>query len=118
MSERSSIFDDPLDVAGFKPKKGGEGRGPAPEEIDAVSQPKFRSREPTGGPPDTVIQPSTRRPPMVYRTGRNTTLSVKTTPATVDRFYEIARQKGWKAGETFEQAVEALERELAQEAKP
>jgi len=50
---------------------------------------------------------------MVYRTGRNTVLSVKTTPQTVDAFYEIALSQGWKAGETFERALQALQEKLA-----
>jgi len=51
---------------------------------------------------------------MVYRTGRNTTFSAKTTAATVDTFYDLARRQGWKAGETFERAVEALRRSLGE----
>jgi hypothetical protein len=107
MNERTSIFEkDSLDISGFKPKTG-QARGPDPAQIDEVSQPKFKSRE-----AEPVSQPSTKRLPMVYRTGRNTTFSVKTTPATVDSFYDIARRQGWKAGETFERAIEALMREL------
>ena len=50
---------------------------------------------------------------MVYRTGRNVTFSAKTTKQTVDQFYTIAEQNGWKAGETFEKAVAALQRETS-----
>jgi hypothetical protein len=46
---------------------------------------------------------------MVYRTGRNQVLSVKTTPQMVERFYQLAEANGWKSAETFEKAVEALE---------
>jgi hypothetical protein len=110
MSQRSSIFErDPVDISGFKPKTG-QGRGPEPAQIDEVAQPKFRSREPDR-PED---RPSTKRQPMVYRTGRNTTFSAKTTAATVDTFYDLARRQGWKAGETFERAVEALRRSLGE----
>jgi hypothetical protein len=45
---------------------------------------------------------------MVYRTGRNVTISVKTTADTVEKFYRLAEKLGWKAGETFENAVEGL----------
>jgi hypothetical protein len=45
---------------------------------------------------------------MVYRTGRNVTISVKTTAETVENFYRLAEKLGWKAGETFENAVEGL----------
>jgi hypothetical protein len=49
---------------------------------------------------------------MVYRTGRNVTFSAKTTRETVERFYAIAEGQGWKANETFEKAVAALEAAL------
>ena len=42
--------------------------------------------------------------------GRNATLSVKTTQATIDRFYALAELKGWKAPETFEFGVAASRR--------
>jgi lipid-binding SYLF domain-containing protein len=45
---------------------------------------------------------------MIYRTGRNATLSVKTTQDTIALFYAVAEQKGWKAGETFEKAIALL----------
>jgi hypothetical protein len=104
MTERLKIFD----VGGFKPKAGEE-RGPQPEQLDQVAGPKFRSRE-----IDTSSTPSspTVRQPLVYRTGRNVTFSAKTTQVTVDTFYDIARNQGWKAGETFEKAVAALLREI------
>jgi len=110
VNERTSIFEtDPLDISSFKPRS--EGRpGPAPAEIDSVSQSKFQSREPS---PLVVSHPSTRRQPMVYRTGRNVTFSVKTAPTTAEAFYEIASRMGWKANETFEHAIKALRDKLA-----
>jgi hypothetical protein len=66
-----------------------------------------------GGFPSRAPQPNSNRLPMVYRTGRSATFSVKTLPTTVETFYEIARARGWKAGETFEKAIEALKRELS-----
>ncbi len=122
MSGRASIFAprEDLDVGGFQPKTDAE-RRPEPAEIDEVRSARFRSREPVNrqssvAQPQSVGQaaegqPSTKRLPMVYRTGRNTTFSAKTTPETVEAFYKIARSQGWKAGETFERAVEALKRE-------
>jgi hypothetical protein len=122
MIERASIFAprEELDVGGFKPKTNAE-RRPDPSEIDEVRSTRFRSREPDRQP--SVDRPETpssatggrqypKRLPMVYRTGRNTTFSVKTTPETVDAFYEIARAQGWKAGETFEHAIAALQEKL------
>jgi len=106
MTERTSIFKTPaVDVSDFKPKPASQ-RGPDPSEIDRVTNVKFRSREPAQEA--VVIDQSTKRPPMVYRTGRNVTFSAKTTRETVEAFYEIAQRNGWKAGETFEKAVEAL----------
>lgn len=118
MSQRSSIFDDPrspLDVSDFKPAVGKQ-RRPAPAAIDEVSSKgKFQSREPDPIAPTraTDDQSSTKRQPMVYRTGRNKVFSVKTDLATADAFYAIAQENGWKAAETFEKAVAALKRELA-----
>jgi hypothetical protein len=122
MTERASIFAprEELDVGGFKPKTDEE-RRPGPSEIDEVRSARFRSREPDRQPsvaqPGASRQPtggqqSSKRLPMVYRTGRNTTFSVKTTPETVEAFYEIARAQGWKAGETFEHAIVALKEKL------
>lgn len=121
MTERASIFAprEELDLGGFAPKTGQEKR-PDPTEIDQVRSARFRSREseppvdqPEASSLPAVSQPLMKRQPMVYRTGRNTTFSVKTTPETVEAFYEIARSQDWKAGETFEKAIAALQRELA-----
>lgn len=117
MAQRAKIFEPVrLDIADFKPRND-EGARPEASEIDQVAGSKFRSREvvpplPVADERPSVGQPSTRRPPMVYRTGRNVTFSAKTTQATVDAFYAIAQERGWKAGETFEKAVEALRRSL------
>ena len=123
MSGRASIFAprEELDVGGFQPKTKPE-RRPDPAEIDEVHNARFRSREPVSSQPSveqsqaaskpTEGQQSTKRLPLIYRTGRNTTFSVKTTPETVDAFYEIALAQGWKAGETFELAIAALKGKL------
>jgi hypothetical protein len=104
VNERVSLFEtDPLDVTDFHPKTG-PAAGPAAAEIDRIGQGKFQSREPN--------RPSTKRLPMVYRTGRNLTFSVKATPSTTDAFYAIATRMGWKANETFENAVQALSEKL------
>ena len=110
----------PLNLDAFKPKTEAQ-TGPAPEEIDQLTAgTKFRSREPQpansqspADQPQTASQRFTKRQPLTYRTGRNVTVSVKTTQETVDAFYELARSQGWKAGETFEQAIQALQEKLA-----
>jgi hypothetical protein len=119
MNQRTSIFSSPdgvkgVDVSDFKPKIHPEPR-PQQEEIDRAAQgSRFRSRDPVQD--ETVGRPSTKRQPLVYRTGRDVTLSVKTTAQTRDRFYELTVQQGWKVAEAFEQAVAALERELSAKA--
>lgn len=112
MSKRTSIFAapapvpaGPLDVSDFAPKPQPDAR-PRQEDIDAAHVgSRFQSRE--AGVP-SVDKTSSKRLPMVYRTGRNVTFSAKTTRQTVDQFYAIAERNGWKAGETFEKAVAAL----------
>ena len=114
MKERTSIFANPkglADVSDFKPKAKAPAR-PSLDEIDKASAgSRFRSREASVDSSSTDGLPSTKRKPMVYRTGRNVVFSAKTTREIVDRFYALAEAKGWKANETFERAVEALERE-------
>ncbi len=111
---RSSIFSNPGEVDEFRPKQAPMTR-PSPEELDQVrTTSKFTRREAAVpqathvAQPSTESQQSTKRKPMVYRTGRNVTISVKTTAETVENFYRLAEKLGWKAGETFENAVEGL----------
>ena len=42
-------------------------------------------------------------------------LNIKARSAAVEAFYAIADRQNWVLGETFERAIEALNRELAQE---
>jgi hypothetical protein len=110
-NSRVSIFETPddLDVDSFAPKAGPELIRPPLEQLQALTEGgKFRSRESALAP----SLPAPRRKPHTYRTGRTATFSVKTTPAAVEAFYAIAEQQCWKAGETFERALAALQREL------
>jgi len=105
--ERPKLFDDDLNLDQFAPKVGSD-----TYEVPADTIRKIADE---GGFPSrsaTVYQPSTKRLPMTYRTGRTATLSVKTTPAALEAFYDVARSQGWKAGETFERAVEMLTRSV------
>lgn len=108
MTDRPSLFeDDDLGLDRFTPKSGVGDADVPPETIRQIAV--------AGGFPSragTMEQPSTKRQPMTYRTGRTATLSVKTTPAALETFYEIARKQGWKAGETFEHAIRTLQRTL------
>lgn len=122
MSQRTSIFSTPesskrIDVSDFVPKSAPAVR-PAQEDIDSISKGgRFTSREPASETPQSQTEASaktshlssSRREPMIYRTGRTVTFSAKATQETISRFYEMAKEQGWKANETFEKAVAALE---------
>lgn len=47
------------------------------------------------------------------RTGRNAQFNLKARPETIEAFCRIADSQGWGLGETLEQAVALLERELS-----
>lgn len=110
MSRPSAFDDDNLNLAQFAPKRGapkGDNTPPAPpaELIRQVAD--------AAGFPSRAAQPFVpRREPMTYGSGRTAVFSAKTLPDTLDAFYRIARVQGWKVGETFERAVEALRREV------
>jgi hypothetical protein len=115
MSRPSLFEEEDIDLSGFAPKADSSVSVP-PDTVRKISEEggfPSRAARPSVSQPSAVGLPSTARQPMVYRTGRNTTFSAKTTPETVETFYQIAREQGWKAGETFERAVEALKASLA-----
>lgn len=100
--ERAGVFEE-FDVGGFKPIKPID--TPPAEVVRKVSEASsFRSREADAKPK--------KRPPRIYRTGRNVQLNVKVSAETLDRFYRIADSQGWVLGETLERAIDALERSL------
>ena len=108
---RASIFDEAeeLNISTFAPKTAPDADAPAPEKVRAVSEAaNFPSREPRSAKPSGSPKHSPRR----YRTGRNVQLNLKASQETVDAFYAVADKNGWVLGETFERAVQALEREL------
>lgn len=112
--DRASIFgDDDLDVGAFKPKPAAQlAVRPAakPEQVREVSEAaNFLSRDPK---PIPAAQPA-RREQRRYRTGRNVQLNIKARAEAVEAFYAIADRQKWVLGETFERAVEALNREFA-----
>ncbi|KPH77357.1 hypothetical protein [Bosea vaviloviae] len=67
----------------------------------------FKSREPKLAA--TVDRKIDRR----RRTGRNAQFNLKARPETIEAFCRIADRKGWGLGETLEEAVLLLERELS-----
>jgi len=111
--ERASIFgDDEIDVSAFKPKPAAQPveHAAAVEEVRAVSEAaNFRSRDPKPAPPKPL-----RREQRRHRTGRNVQLNIKARAEAVEAFYAITDREQWVLGETFERAIEALKRELAQ----
>ena len=114
---RPSLFeDDDIDLSGFAPRTAPDPTPVSPDTVRQVSEeggfPSRAARKSVTEAVPKVDQTSSKRQPLVYRTGRNVTFSAKTTQATVETFYEIARAQGWKAGETLERAIAALQETL------
>jgi hypothetical protein len=112
MAERAAVFEDSddFDLSGFAPKKPAAKAAPEPpaEAVRTVSESaSFRSREPK---PAAKLS---KKMPRRRRTGRNEQLNLKVTAKTRESFYQITDREGWVLGETFEKAIEALQRELA-----
>jgi len=108
--DRASIFaDDDIDVSAFKPKPSASPAA-SPEKVREVAEAtQFRSRDPKPVPESVPA----RREPRRHRTGRNVQLNIKARAEAVDAFYTLADQQNWVLGETFERAIDALQRELA-----
>ena len=110
-TRRAGVFDveDDLDVSGFAPQATDKPKV-APEQVKAVSEAaQFLSREPRR----EEMSPASKREPRRHRTGRNIQLNIKARAEAIEAFYAIADQRGWVLGETFERAIEALQRDLA-----
>ena len=109
---RASIFeDDDLDLDGFVPKAGIDESAPPAEAVREVAEAaNFRRRE-VAIEEKPVVQ--TKREPRRYRTGRNVQFNVKVSQQTADAFYAISDRFGWVLGETLEQALKALEAQVA-----
>ena len=100
MTERPKLFDDADDLSRFTPK---------PPD-NPISAQQVRAVADAGGFPSRTARPP--REPYRYRTGRTEQFSVRIRPEAFDAFYDIARRQGWKVGETVENALAALQREL------
>ena len=111
--QRASVFsDDEPDLSVFKPKPPAQviEHPAAADQVRAVSEAaNFRSRDPK--PPENPPRREQRR----HRTGRNVQLNIKARAEAVAAFYAIADRERWVLGETFERAIEALQRQLTQE---
>jgi hypothetical protein len=111
--EHGDIFagDDALNLDRFKPKSAGTSGRPQPDDLRGIAErTKFISREGKGAAAPPV--PLLRR--GLHRTGRTATLTLKTTPEYSNRFYALAEAQGWKIGETFERALDALEQQISE----
>ncbi|MFC5506078.1 MULTISPECIES: hypothetical protein [Hyphomicrobiales] len=112
-NERPDLgFGGELD--GFDPKawdsatkKNSVPRPPKEATMQMAEAIGFKSREPKL--PVTVNHKIDRR----RRTGRNAQFNLKARPETIEAFCRIADRKGWGLGETLEEAVMLLERELS-----
>jgi hypothetical protein len=121
---RASIFDndDDFDLSEFTPRPKAAKPRADKEVLREVAEKKgFVSREPAA-PPETakkaakVTAPPPAPPPAPdplpqrrYRTGRNRQLNLKVSDDIMRRFYALADRQDLVLGETFEQAVAALE---------
>lgn len=121
--ERAKLFDDdPVDVSQFAPKPGPSKDAPPAEEVRAVSKKaNFPSRESGAGTKDHPMPPKgigkplpdQKREQRRHRTGRNIQLNLKVTKEAYDLFYQITDAENFVLGETFEQAVIALQEKLS-----
>jgi hypothetical protein len=99
MNPRAGVFDD--DLSDFQPRPAA-----SPEAVRGVAEKAgFHSRDPAP-PPEPRID---RR----YRTGRNRQLNIKVRAEDAALFYAIAEAQGWVLGETFAQAIAALQDKLS-----
>lgn len=102
-------------LADFKPSAS-SGR-PTKDAVKEITS--FPSREPqTDGSRSAdrahsvhIPEPK-RREPRLFKTGRNSTITIRGSAATIERFYVVADRMGLKNAETFERAVEVLEKML------
>jgi len=97
---RPKVLDDD-DLSRFAPAA-----PPTPEQVKAVATAGgFPSRQP-------LISQRQQREPYRYRTGRTEQFSARIRPEAFDEIYRIAKQNGWKVGETVEAALDALKEKL------
>lgn len=114
--ERAPLgFGDELegfDPAAFaKPKRAANDKRKPEESRKAAEAAGFRSREPVKAP---AVQEEPSAPPRRRRTGRNAQINIKTRAETIEAFTRIADANGWGLGETFERAMELLERDVSE----
>lgn len=111
--QRSPLFSDTDDLSDFAPTpRSAKPPLPPREEVEAVARSTgFTSREPR---PAETIQGRAGR----AITGRNAQINLKARQSTIDVLSAIADQHDWSKALTFERAVAALQRLLAQGVDP
>lgn len=120
--QRVSIFEDEadFDLSAFTPRPPKSQPKADKEVIRAVAEAKgFPSREPAVAKPTAKTASKPETEPLLqrrYRTGRNRQLNLKVTDEALRKFYAIADEQGIVLGQLFEQAVNALEAEIARNA--
>lgn len=115
--ERADPFADTgdLDLSGFAPKPKTR---PDPGTVRAVSEAseamEFHSRAAKPRKAKEEPQPREEKPVLRRRrTGRNVQLNLKVTADAVARFTKLSDENGWVFGETFDKALDALEKQFA-----
>lgn len=120
-AKRASIFDgDDIDLSAFKPKEGPPADAVPVEQVKAIAEASnFPSREAkreraaTPAAPKPERTAPAKRQAHRLRTGRTLQINARASAETVEEFYAIAAAQNWKAAETLERAVAALNRELS-----
>jgi hypothetical protein len=117
---RPSIFDDDLDLSGFKPKAEPDKSPVSSETVRKISEEGgFPSRS-----PQRAAEPSGKRSSLT-KSGRTVLLNARITQRAHDRFHMIVEAERLRyergeimhrptLGEIVERALAALERELGQ----
>jgi hypothetical protein len=101
----------PVDIFAEEPPAIRPVQRPSPEQVRAAAEgTEFRSRAAPVIPAPAPAALAKRGRP---RTGRTVPFACRTTQEAHDLFYQIARDKDWSCGTTFEKALEALQEKLA-----
>jgi len=104
MSGRVNAFENLAEAPVFEVKPKAE-KPPAKDTVDRIADdngfPSRQARKKAAGP---------ARKPRLYRTGRNRHFGVKTTDATIERYYRMADERNVPLCVLLELALDALER--------
>ncbi len=103
------------DLSDFATKPKAHAPAPPKDALAAVAtEAGFQSREPR----TPVTEPPPKPALAGHVTGRNAQINLKAKPSTIQAFAEIAEDRDWSKALTFERAVTALKRLLAEGVDP